>query len=430
MTGTNEYSSLGPLLQSVRTLLFVMLTILCIIAMPIMADSPKQLFKISLGREAIYPSVSVSDDGLYALAGDTIIDIEKKQITSVLPVQSDRAVIEGYTGYLLSSQDKAVHIYDLTTGVLTKKIPLPGAGIAETYSTAISRAPDGTIVILGNDNNGEVSKNVIYRISPVTQELMDDGYAVPLPEMKVHYEMRKPVVGQYTALEASQIKRNTTYLMGSYTYQYVNFELDTINEGIDILAEFNSTRSGNLTQVGLYPLDHSKAKHDGMPNFPSWLPGYSAQCGQDLWMLATDLNRGGLEMAPQYNALTQILLTNHTVGQHVWTEPEGGPKAEQWSASWTKDCRYVYLFNYDTRGQSDGQRSSIIQYDSVTRTFAHQTVQGEPYDGVGDHGHGYQYGAVSECDGEPCLLTIYDSFDHVNKTKVFRNFEAYAIPWK
>ncbi len=72
----------------------------------------------------------------------------------------------------------------------------------------------------------------------------------------------------------------------------------------------------------------------------------------------------------------------------------------------------------------------MLQYDTQTNSYSKQYIEGATYEPQGDHGRGYQTGAITTCKGEPCLMTIYTSRDVHDDTKDFTNLEAYKIPWE
>ena len=404
-----------------------------ILSLHAMGQSPQPLFTVDLAKGNIWSGISVSDDGKYAVTGDRCIDLEQRKPHFRLDGASGQSVIVGHTAYSLSTSHNRVDIYDLDAGTALPSIALNGPKAKQIFSRAIIKAEDNSVIVLGNNVIGEVSKNKIYRISSETHSLVNDGYNVPLPQMKVALKMRSPVVGEYTTIAPSLNDKLTLYMLGSFTYQY-RFLFDDINVGFDVLSEGKLNATGdNFTSFTTYPLSETKAKHNGVPRFPLWLSGFAAQCGGDgggdIWMLATDLTAAQENFVPEFNTLGRYSLGSKKLEEKIITNGNNTFPG-QWSATWTPDCRYIYLFNYDTRGLASGQPSRILQYDTQEKTYAKQVVAGATYTTKGDHCKGYQTGAVSQCGGVPCLLTVYASCDVYDDSKSFNRLEAYAIPWK
>lgn len=401
----------------------------CTFALPI-APPVSPLYTIPL-PDTPGPGVSASSDGKYATAGQFTIDLVNRKVRPEMGNEYAQSVIVDETLYLLVPSTSTVDIIDLTTGKKLKQIVLPGKVEPEIYRQLIIKGEDGIVYILANDGGGELASSVVYRLDSTTNSLIDSGYPVQQPQFALKEWFKtvslKPLAGYFSTLAAASGGNSTNLiLMGSFTYQH-GYE-DT-NYGVDYVSVIPiRAKDRSMGVISHHTLDQSSAKNDGVPSFHNWLSGYASACDNKLHMLTQDVSTTA-NNAPSFNTLTSVNLEDFSISSHQTTRTDN-TQPEQWSAAWSPDCRYAYLFNYDTRGLVGGQPSSILQYDSATHTFSDRKITGATYQPKGDHGTGYQSGAVAPCKEGLCLITVYNSRDVYNDKKDYVNLEVYKVPWE
>ncbi|MGI9274000.1 MAG: hypothetical protein ACR2PT_03960 [Endozoicomonas sp.] len=385
------------------------------------AQSLTPLFSIPLGDSsstAYYPAISApgSANSSLAVAGAQVVDISRRVVVKTLPEDNLQSLIVKDAIYSISDKGQTMRVYDLNTAQEIQKYDF----IDNPYhlqTQLMTKGADNIVSFVSNNLvNQEFIETVVRRFRHDTGQQLPP-YTLPLPGDSVFKHRNvKNVFGSIRSIFAPEDKPGVLYLAGSYSFDTNDIYL---NSWADVIAELSiDSATSEVSGVTYHVIDERTSRT--RPLMLTSFTSYAKVCGKSLSLLGYNFNYP-LPDDPmhQYNSLMEVTLPLFNIS-HIQHTTNGKVYAQQWSAAWSPDCHYVYLFNnenHDSEGYQ--QKTSILQFDIVNKRFAKQMIRR-------DAGT-YHIGDVTQCGNQSCLITVWTGEKDWDPDSIL---EAYAIPWE